>query len=706
MVGTSTSNAALLVENYNTNSTQGARLVNNIFHNFGQGSNGGFAINVFGSNFNAALAVSDFNDIVTTGTVLARFNNANQANLAAWRGVTGRDQNSVSVPVTFVGGSDVHLDAIQIQLWGSATLLNTVRTDIDGETRRKPYMGADEILPEIEIVTEPQSRYACIGESFTLTCIANVTPGAVVTYQWYKDGVKIPNEKSAILAFNNVGPTSAGVFTCIIEATDRTTTVTKSSAAASIMIVRGTQMTIQPSSQPVALGGTVNLNVAAEAVGAPQDYVPTYQWKKKYWSVVTNSYQDSLVKDNGRITGSKSSMLTIRAITNADTLDTYFCTINGYCGTVDSKTARLFVPRVIASNTTPAACISSSIVLECAAVPGQIAGGSVSYQWYKDGSRLADDARTSGSASKNLTITNASDTTDNGEYWCVATYNPAGVDIASNKVDIAVGTSPIIVLQPSGDTLCEGNSMQLTAGATGTGITYQWMKGGVAIPNASGSALTVQNITAADAGQYSVMVVNACGQVTSQTVDVLVNVAPIITDAPTDKAVVEGDEIKLEVVASGSGTLSYQWYKGTTQIDGATENSFVVARASGDDQGDYTVVVSNECGADTSTIARVGVTVGVTGDVVENGYMLGLANPNPASDAVSFAYTLPASQQVRIALTDLLGREIAELSNGAADAGMHRMSFSSTALGLTPGVYLYTITTPGFTATQQVVIVK
>jgi hypothetical protein len=706
MVGTSTGNTALWVENYNTNSTQGARLVNNIFHNFGQGSNGGRAIAVTGSNFTAALAVSDFNDIVTTGTVLSSFNNVNQANLAAWRGATGRDQNSVSVPVTFVGGADAHLNAIQIQLWGSATLLNSVRTDIDGDPRRKPYMGADEILPEIEIVTEPQSRYACIGESFTLTCIANVTPGAVVTYQWYKDGVKIPNEKSAILAFNNVGPTSAGVYTCIIEATDRTTTITKSSASASIMIVRGTQMTIQPSSQPVALGGTVNLNVAAEAVGAPQDYVPTYQWKKKYWSVVTNSYQDSLVKDNGRITGSKSSLLTIRDIRNSDTLDTYFCTITGYCGSVDSKTARLFVPRVIASNTTPAACISSSIVLECAAVPGQIAGGSVGYQWYKDGSRLADDARTSGSASKNLTINNASDTTDNGEYWCVATYNPAGVDIASNKVDIAVGTSPIIVLQPSGDTLCEGNSMQLTAGATGTGITYQWMKGGVAIPNAAGSALTVQNITAADAGQYSVMVVNACGQVTSQTVDVLVNVAPIITDAPTDKAVVEGDEIKLEVVASGSGTLNYQWYKGTTQIDGATEGSFIVARASGDDQGDYTVIVSNECGADTSTIARVGVTVGVTGDVVENGFMLGMANPNPASDAVSFTYTLPASQQVRIALTDLLGREIVELGNAAADAGTHRMSFSSTALGLTPGVYLYTITTPGFTATQQVVIVK
>ncbi|MBU3741896.1 MAG: T9SS type A sorting domain-containing protein [Candidatus Kapabacteria bacterium] len=705
MVSKSRLSTGLFIGNANPNSTQGARIVNNIFHNFGQGKNGGYAIRVEG-NSTTALSVSDFNDIVTTGSVLARYNNSDVANLATWRAVTGRDQNSVSIPVDFVSASDVHLNSIQTALLGSGTLFGIVPTDIDGEKRLKPYMGADEIQPEIEIVTEPQSRYACNGESFTLTCIANVTPGAVVTYQWYKDGVIIPNEKSAILAFNNVGYPSAGVYMCSIEATDRTTTVAKTSAKASIFVVRGTQVTIQPSSQPVALGGTVNLSVAAEAVGAPQDYVPAYQWKKKYWSSVTNSYQDSLVRDNGRITGSTSSMMTIRNLTNADTLDQYFCTITGYCGTVDSKTARLFVPRVIASNTTPAACISSSIVLECTAVPGALPGGSIGYQWYKDGAMLSDNGRTSGSTTKNLTITDANDTTDNGEYWCVATYMPSGTEIASNKVDIAVGTSPIIVLQPVGDTLCEGNSMQLTAGATGTGITYQWMKGGVAIPNAAGSALTVQNITAADAGQYSVMVLNSCGQVTSSTVNVLVNVAPRITDAPTDKAVVEGDEIKLEVAASGSGTLSYQWYKGTTQIDGATETTFTVARATGDDQGDYTVVVSNECGADTSTIARVGVTVGVTGDVVENGYTLGMANPNPSSDAVRFSYTLPAAQFVRIALTDVLGREIAELNSGVAEAGTHRLSFSSTALGLTPGVYLYTISTPGFAATQQVVIVK
>jgi hypothetical protein len=696
---------AMYIYNANTDPLRGTEVVNNILHNAGTGSNGGYAIGVQGTSTNS-LRVSDFNDIVTTGTTLAVYGGVNRTNIAAWRTATGRDFNSVSTPVAFVGGSDLHLLNIQPALWGANTLFGTVSTDIDGEPRRKPYMGADEVLPSIQIVQQPISRYACIGESFTLTCIAEVTPGATVKYQWYKDDILLANRTSAILSLTGVGYPAAGVYTCVIEATDGTTTVTDTSDGASVYVVRRTEVTQQPASRPVALGSTVDLTVAVEAVGAPQDYVPSYQWKKKYWSVNTNSYQDSIVVDNGRITGATSSILTIRDVNNTDTLDQYFCTIVGYCGTVDTKTARLFIPKVLVSNTTPAACTNTTIVLECAALPSSVAGASVGYQWYKDGSMVMDDARTSGSMSKVLMINGAVDTLDNGEYWCVATYNPSGVQIPSNTVDVAVGTSPIIVLQPEGDTLCEGASLTLAAQGQGTGIMYQWMKGGAVISNATGAALTVQNVTAADAGSYSVMIINSCGQATSQTVDVLVNVRPTITEAPSDKAVTEGDEIKLEVTAAGSGTLTYQWYKGTTMIPNADGATFTVARATGDDQGDYVVVVSNECGSDTSDVARVGVTVGVTGDVAENGFVLGMANPNPTNDAVSFGYTVPVSQNVRISLTDMLGREIAQLVNGSVDAGTHRVEFSASALNLNAGVYLYTITTGGFAATQQVIIVK
>lgn len=696
---------AMYIFNSNSDPLRGTEVVNNILHNAGTGSNGGYAIGVQGNSTNS-LRVSDFNDIVTTGTTLAVYGGVNRTNIAQWRSATGKDFNSANVPVLFVGGADLHLLNIQPALWGANTITGTVSTDIDDEPRRKPYMGADEVVPTINIVQQPISRYACIGESFTFTCIAEVTPGATVKYQWYKDGILLANRTSAILSLTGVGYPAAGVYTCVVEATDGTTTVTVTSEGASLFVVRRTEVTQQPASRPVALGSTVDLSVAVEAVGAPQDYVPAYQWKKKYWNVNTNSYQDSVLVDNGRITGATSSILTIRDLTNADTLDQYYCTIVGYCGTVDSKTARLFIPKVIVSNTTPAACTNTTIVLECAALPSSVAGASVWYQWYKDGSMLMDDARISGAMGKVVTINGAVDTLDNGEYWCVATYNPSGVEIPSNKVDVAVGTSPIIVLQPVGDTLCEGQSLTLEAQGQGTGITYQWMKGGAVIGSASGSTLTVQNVTAADAGSYSVTVVNSCGVATSQMVDVLVNVRPTITEAPSDKAVTEGDEIKLEVTAAGSGTLTYQWYKGDTQIDNANGTTYTVARATGDDQGDYRVVVSNECGSDTSDIARVGVTVGVTGDVVENGYMLGMANPNPATEVVSFGYTVPSAQNIRISLTDMLGRELAQLVNGMVEAGTHRVEFNATALNLNAGVYLYTITTPGFAATQQVVIVK
>ncbi|MDZ4746722.1 MAG: ice-binding family protein, partial [bacterium] len=257
--------------------------VNNIYSNAGTGANGGYLIRqddatiVLNATTNS-LAISDFNDLYTTGAniglydgvIVAKSPNPNP--LAAWRLATSRDYNSVAVPVIFVGGSDLHLLTIQQALGGTTLLIPTVPTDIDGDPRVKPYMGADEITPKIEIIQQPQSRYACLGESFNFISIADVTPGASVIYQWYKDGVKLVGRTSAILPFTGVGYASGGVYTAIVTASDGTTTVTAATLPAVLIVVRPTQITEQPASKPVALGSTVNLEGQAEAVGSPTDF--------------------------------------------------------------------------------------------------------------------------------------------------------------------------------------------------------------------------------------------------------------------------------------------------------------------------------------------------------------------------------------------------------------------------------------------------
>jgi hypothetical protein len=240
-------------------------------------------------------------------------------------------------------------------------------------------MGADEIKPVIRMVTNPQSAYVCAGGTDTLICIADVTVGATTTYQWFKDGKQLTGQTGNIVVLSNVGYSAAGVYTCVVRANDGTNFIQATSEGATIIVVRPTSVTVQPTSQAVALGGTANLEVAVEAIGAPDNFIPGYQWKKRFWNPTTVSYNDTNIVDNGNITGSTASILTIRNATAVDTADTYVCEITGYCGTVVSKTARLFIPLIVASNSTPAVCGGGTLTLDCAAFPSTLPGGATKF---------------------------------------------------------------------------------------------------------------------------------------------------------------------------------------------------------------------------------------------------------------------------------------------------------------------------------------
>lgn len=685
--------------------------VNNILHNFGLGTNGGPALwiaepsGVLPTAATTPLQISDFNNIVSTGTFPVRVINTAYTTLAAYRAAFTRELNSASVPVTFVGATDLHLLTIQPQLFGAASVSSVVPTDIDGENRVKPYMGADEIFPRVRFVQQPQSRYVCYGESLTLVAVAEATLGATTKYQWYKDGVKLLGRTSAIMTISNTAYDAAAVYYCEVEVSDGTTTATLKSDDATIMVVRPTSIVEHPASQPVAIGSTIDLRVEAEAVGTPTNLSPSYQWKKRYWNPVNRVYQDSVLSDNGRITGTRSSILTIRDLNAGDTTDTYFCTVTAYCGNADSKVARLFIPRVIVADNIPNACIGQPIQMEVGASPGSGNGLTLSYQWYRNGEAIANDTRVTGATGKVLVVNNTT-ATDNGDYHCVVTYGPMDAPIASNMITVELGSAPVITSQPVAAEICEGNEILLASQATGSNLAFQWTKNGVNVPGASGASLNIQNATATDAGTYNVIVTNSCGQATSITVEIAVNTKPSISEQPKDQSVNADEAVNLSVSASGTGSLTYQWFRNGEKIENATGATYQVPNASTADAGVYTVEVSNDCGKTTSESAVVDVTTSVAGDVYVNGFMLGNAAPNPASGVVTFSYELPATQSVRIVLMDMLGRPVANLVDGVVEAGRHMATFNVADMALNAGVYMYSLQSNGVVATQQIVVVR
>ena len=81
---------------------------------------------------------------------------------------------------------------------------------------------------------------------------------------------------------------------------------------------------------------------------------------------------------------------------------------------------------------------------------------------------------------------------------------------------------------------------------------------------------------------------------------------PGITQQPASKTVAAGSSVSLSVIASGAGTLSYQWYRDKVLVPGATSASHTT-NASPDQVGFYTVAVTNASGSVTSSPAIVRV---------------------------------------------------------------------------------------------------
>lgn len=86
---------------------------------------------------------------------------------------------------------------------------------------------------------------------------------------------------------------------------------------------------------------------------------------------------------------------------------------------------------------------------------------------------------------------------------------------------------------------------------------------------------------------------------------------PIISDQPDRTEVAEGQPVSLLVVSSGAG-LNYQWFKGhgsgKTAITGATSPGYALAPAKIEDNGYYSVVVTNTGGTASSDTVKLTVT--------------------------------------------------------------------------------------------------
>jgi hypothetical protein len=234
-----------------------------------------------------------------------------------------------------------------------------------------------------------------------------------------------------------------------------------------------------------------------------------------------------------------------------------------------------------------------------------------------DGTNLTDGDNLSGSTTTNLLLSSTT-TNDEGDYTVIIT-NAWGC-VTSSVATLTVVFPPEITQQPTSQIVVAGGTASFSVMADGTpALGYQWQKDGMNLTdgdNLSGSATTNLLLNSAsmnDAGNYTVIITNAWGSVTSSIATLTVLSPPVITQQPTNQIVVDRDTANFSVTANGTPPLGYQWQKDGTNmtdvgnISGSATTKLLLSSASTNDANNYAVIVSSPWGSVTSSIATLTV---------------------------------------------------------------------------------------------------
>lgn len=145
----------------------------------------------------------------------------------------------------------------------------------------------------------------------------------------------------------------------------------------------------------------------------------------------------------------------------------------------------------------------------------------LSYQWRYNGTDL------NGETNAMLTINNAQ-SANQGSYDVVvansvnsATSSPATLTVTSG------GQPPAITAQPQDIVVQASGTANFSVTATGA-LTYQWRFNGGDLGGQTSSTLTINNVQSANVGNYSVVVANTSGSVTSIVASLQLLVPPAI----------------------------------------------------------------------------------------------------------------------------------------------------------------------------------
>ncbi|MDI1251269.1 MAG: matrixin family metalloprotease, partial [Lacunisphaera sp.] len=435
---------------------------------------------------------------------------------------------------------------------------------------------------------------------------AEIFPGGTVHFgmefngggdvRWYRNGVLVMTDigrtTNAFLTLANAAAGDAGSYHATFTCTQGIYAGVHTTSSAQLLVSASARPYIfeHPLRSPTGAtpGGSGTVSVQASS-----SVTPTYQWRFQGVDIPGATSASYVVNNITVFTSGPYSVAVSNPYGTTLSADGYFI-VNG--------------PPEFSIHPAPQTVRSGTQVIFNAVAAGY---PRLDYQWQFSPSgggtweNVAESGTHGGVTTSQLAV-NTSLALNGYAYRCVV-GNFYGAT-ASNPAILTVTDLPIISTQPSSQAVAVGSTIDLSVVINNaTGVTYQWRKDGADIVGAVLSTYTIVSAQLGDAGDYSVVVTNSFGAVTSATATVMVTEPPVIRTPPASQAVYAGASASFSVMATSDAPLSYVWCKNGAPIGGATTAIYTMATTLMTDAADYSVVVTNVAGSVTSDPATLTV---------------------------------------------------------------------------------------------------
>jgi len=428
------------------------------------------------------------------------------------------------------------------------------------------------VLVPPTISAQPQASTIIQGENTSFS--VGINGSSPLTYRWRLNGVLLAGGTNALLSLGNVQSNQSGGYSVIVTNTAGAVT----STVATLTVLVPPSILTQPLTQSVIQNQSTPLSVLASGT-APL----SYQWR----------FNDAA------LLGATNATLPLSNI-QSNQSGNYIVVVTNIAGVVTSAvaTVTVLVPPTITSQPVGSTNILGDNLSFSVGVNGS---SPFTYRWRLNGSLLT------GATNALLNLMNVQ-SNQSGGYTVIVT-NAAG-SITSSVATLTVLVPPTLLTQPQSQSVIQNQSPTLTVGASGTApFDYQWRFNGTGLSGATNAALTLSNIQSNQTGNYTVVVTNIAGIVTSAVATVTVLVPPRITSHPESRAVVQGQSTSFSADATGTTPLTYRWRFNGTMLAGATNALLQLSNIQSNQSGNYTVVVTNVAGSITSSAATLTVFV-------------------------------------------------------------------------------------------------